>query len=99
MTDFELVVESYLAAARTLGLSRADVERAVIGALRVEHRCASCRFGRAPHGVVKIATLFGRLDIFNRRCAARLPQKRCAYWERLKRPSVVRSAPPEEALR
>lgn len=96
MSDFEQVVESYLPAARQLGLDRAHVERAVRSATRLERRCPSCRLARAQNSAVHVAQFLGRLDIFNRRCADRLPVTSCPHWERLELPAVLEGAPAEE---
>lgn len=90
MSDhFNEVVDSYMVAARVLMLSRAYVEMAVMKAKRIEQRCCSCRFSRAPHDVVERAIQRNVLDIFRRRCIRQPPMSRCKNWQELEVPQEV----------
>jgi len=91
-TDFNQIVNSYMEAAQVLFLSRAWVEMAVMKAKRLEKRCASCRFSRAPYDVVEVAQRRGVLDIFRRRCIQQPPMVKCEAWQELSVPLEVLEA-------
>jgi hypothetical protein len=92
MSDFDEIVDSYMPAARYLLLSRAHVEMAVLKARRIEKRCPSCRFSRAPYNVLEIAQVRKVLCIFKRRCIRRGVQQTCSDWEPLEVPEAVLEA-------
>lgn len=84
--DFDQIVESYMPAAAILMMTRGEVESAVFCAMRMERRCESCRYSRAPHGVEQIARGVGILPIYHRRCLKQPPCTRCPDWQRLEIP-------------
>jgi len=81
-------------AARVLLISRAEVELAVLRALRIERRCPSCRFSRAPYNAVEIAQVRNVLPIYRRRCIRQPTYKRCPHWQRLEVPAAVLAEDP-----
>lgn len=89
MSDFDEIVESYVPSAQSLGLTRADVERAVRSATRASRSCVACRFGRAPWQSELYALRRNALDVFHRRCERALSRHRCRDFEPLELPPVA----------
>lgn len=96
MSDFDQIVESYLPAAKILGLDRADVECAVRAATRIVGRCPACGHSRAAARAVQVARDQGRLDVFNRSCSLVRPAFRCREFQPIELPPVPAREPARE---
>lgn len=89
LNHWDQLVESYMPAAKVMGLSREEVDMALRVATRFERRCPSCCFSRAPHHALVQAEQEDVLVIYHRRCINQPPRPTCPSWTKLTPPIEV----------
>lgn len=89
--DWEDLVDSYMPAARALGMTREELDMQLRVATRFEKQCPSCIHSRAPLNARTQAERFGTLCIYERHCINKPPRRTCPAWEKLEPPLEVLS--------
>lgn len=89
INHWNALVRSYMPAARVIGLSKEEVEMALRVATRMERRCPSCAFSRAPASALTQAQDEDVLVIYSRRCINKPPRPTCKGWTKLQPPMEI----------